>query len=386
MRLLVIDSESGLERRYKLRRGALTFGFDRRGILQLDGEIRAFQVEDNGRNVLITDLGFSEPVRLGTLPLTPQHPMIWLTNQEVRLGNYVALWQPTGGGWRQRLSTWTPDRVSPIAILLAVALLLLGLGWLGFSFWGRQQTTLQNGAFVSNWLSRYSASLPSLPTATPMPTPVLTVTLTPMATRPLTVADPDNRYVVTPTATATPTATLTSTATDGSGVDGLSIAITHTMLPTIWESSLITLEVTWLPAVVPYGKPFWRLTEARWLNEQQSNGLHHVFVDVVDKAGLRIVKDPPTMRLTWTTGACEQAIDNRAPYWIAGRSYGADCPMYSAGKVYQLQVDGDGLPSDIVKNIGLGEPGERRNWDIRTSFLFVFQYTIHEKSVVSDDK
>ncbi len=381
MRLLVIDSQSGAEQTYEIHRRAITFDFDTKGALRPMVSASAIRIEDNGRNVLITDLGLEVPVRLGNLHLAPQMPMVWLAHQEVRLEQYILFWQPTRTGWRQRLSTWTADRVSLMVILWLLGLLLFALALLGLYSWRQQQAVLQNATVLSTWFPPYAGSLPliatALPTATATATaPTATATLTP--TQVLTTEPAYIKPTATPTATLTVSVTrlVTDTAIGGAGV--LSVAITHTMTPESWDPRLTELGVAVLPAVVPIGAPFWRLLEARWLNEAEANGLHHVFIDVVGEDNLRILQPPPTVRMLWTTGVCERVLDNNAPYWVGDRSYGANCPMYNAGNVYQLKVDG--LPSDVVQNIGLGTPGEQRTWDIRTSFLFVFQRTIHRKA------
>jgi len=380
MRLLVIEQQSGTEQHYELRGRAITLDFDETGVLRPLASRSALRIETRGRNVLLTDLGMDEPVHLGSLPLAPQTPTIWLAHQEVRLGNYLLFLQSTGVTWRQRLATWTADRVAPLLILLLIGLLLWGLFTAGRTLWRQQQSALRQGSFLASWLPPYSGALAWHPPDTPMPTATATattVTPTITPTQIITVTPVYIRPTATPTATATLSVTATATATTIGGADALSVAITHTMTPEIWDSRLITLEVTVAPAVLPIGQPFWRLIEGRWLDEAESNGLHHVFIEVVDQHKQRYLNPPPTVRMIWTTGVCERQIDNDNPYWVGDRAYGAHCPMYNAGKVYQIKVDG--LPSDVVKNVGLGALGEQRTWDIRTSFLFVFQYTIHRR-------
>jgi hypothetical protein len=100
----------------------------------------------------------------------------------------------------------------------------------------------------------------------------------------------------------------------------------------------------------------------------------------LDEQGNRVL-EPVSMTMQWTTDQCLRYMEDTPPLQIGERQfrpYGMHCPMYNAGAVYTVKVNGFGLPSDLVRNVGLGTSAYR-NWDIRTSFLLIFQRTTREK-------
>jgi len=136
-----------------------------------------------------------------------------------------------------------------------------------------------------------------------------------------------------------------------------------------WDERLDALLVTFKPACVRPGEQFWHLIEAKWLDVNESNGYHHVFVDLLDENWQRVMQPPTQFVMAWTTDQC-----GRYMQWESDPfGYGANCPMYAAGAAYTVYVEG--LPSDMIEKIGLGSI-DQRDWRMLTSYQFKFQRTI----------
>ncbi len=182
------------------------------------------------------------------------------------------------------------------------------------------------------------------PTATITATPTLTSTLTPTSTPTLTVT-------VTPTTTITPTETPTPTPT-----------------PTRdWDPRLDQRGAKLVPAQVSVGQGYWRLVKARWFNESESNGRHHIFVDTLDATGARQVD--VTLLVAWNDG--NATITTQAK---PGEAYAADFGMAAVAPAYSAQPN-DGAPADRVEGMGLGEIDDPNTGHL-TSYGLTWQWTI----------
>lgn len=129
------------------------------------------------------------------------------------------------------------------------------------------------------------------------------------------------------------------------------------------DPRLDALGVTVSDASVGSGQQYWRLIEVRFADEQESGGKHHIYVDVVDENGVRLVGQPVTV--TWGDGSDTQALEDKpAP------DYGYNYQMYAAGYAYNVKVEG--LPSDELHGAGMGDV-ENRFKGIHTSYYLIFQ-------------
>ncbi len=133
-----------------------------------------------------------------------------------------------------------------------------------------------------------------------------------------------------------------------------------------WDPRLDQLGVTVDEAQVAPGQPYWRLIEGRWADEAESSGKHHIFVDVLDENGRRVVGQ--TVTVFWGDGNMSAGIEDKpAP------EFGYNFQMYAAGYAYSTKVEG--LPSDVVKGAGMGSIDARFK-GIHTSYYFVFQRSV----------
>lgn len=145
----------------------------------------------------------------------------------------------------------------------------------------------------------------------------------------------------TPEVTATPT----STIVDKNGV--------------IWDSRLDNLNITLATATPTAGQPLFKLVKVEYQDEQESQGLHHIFVEVLDENGQRIVGQPVTM--AWPDGKGTMITEDK-PY----PEYAANSAMYGEISEAKYDVYVEGAPSDKIR--GLGLPGKRH-----VNYLLTFQ-------------
>ncbi len=203
------------------------------------------------------------------------------------------------------------------------------------------------------------------PTETPTTTATPTATVTAVGTDTVPATPTGTATnTVTPSATAVGTdtipATPVSTATD-------TVTPSATPAPRDWDERLDQRQVRLTEAEVEPGQGYWRLIRAVWYDEQESNGRHHIFVDLLDPAGQRIVDRP--VRIFWNGGEAELHTQGKP-----GEAYAADFGMNSVGPSYGAAPAGS-APADSLWGMGLGSI-EKPFFAIPTSYGFVWQWTI----------
>jgi len=119
------------------------------------------------------------------------------------------------------------------------------------------------------------------------------------------------------------------------------------------------VSVTGAPAGALY-----RLARVGWKNEAESQGRHHIYIDVVDGEGRRLAGERVTM--TWAGGSSVGVVEEKP-----GEPFGANFPMNAALGSYGAFAGTDPALSDRVSGMGLGTP-EHPGTLIHTSFELVF--------------
>ncbi len=194
-------------------------------------------------------------------------------------------------------------------------------------------------------------------TATPTPPP----TITPIPTStPLPTATP------LPTSTPAPTATLRPFVQEVLPVEPPTpepVVVAAAAPSRIWDPRLDQLGVYVEDAPVSPGQQYWRIVEAKWGDEQESGGKHHIYVEVVDESGNRIVGQPVTVY--WGDGNATIPTEDKAP-----PDYAFNYQMYAAGNAYNVKVEG--LPSEVLHGAGMGDT-ERPKYGIHTTFWITYQ-------------
>lgn len=115
----------------------------------------------------------------------------------------------------------------------------------------------------------------------------------------------------------------------------------------------------------------WRVVKLEWLDVEESRGRHHIYYDVINLSGNRVVaKD--LIKVVWNTGA--DSIDSEEK---KGEPYSANFPMSSSRNDYSTWVIDGSAPSEKVTGIGMGaDLGGGFNASEHTSTAIVYQYTL----------
>lgn len=138
------------------------------------------------------------------------------------------------------------------------------------------------------------------------------------------------------------------------------------LAPRAWDPRLDRLGVRVEEANVPSGQPYWRLIEAMWWDEKEAGGKHHIYVEVLDENGSRMVGQPVTVK--WGDGQYDGLTEDKAY-----PDYGFNYQMYAAGNAYDVIVNG--LPSDKLVGAGMGDL-ERPRYGIHVAFRLIYQRAI----------
>ena len=104
----------------------------------------------------------------------------------------------------------------------------------------------------------------------------------------------------------------------------------------------------------------------RWEDEQEAGGKHHIYVDVLDENGRRIVGQNVTV--FWSDGSATLPLEDK-PFPDFGFNY----QMYASGYAYSVKVEG--LPSDILRGAGMGDLANRFK-GIHTAYYLTYQKAI----------
>lgn len=203
------------------------------------------------------------------------------------------------------------------------------------------------------------AMVPPTPTYTPFPTPTPLPTLTPTPTN-------------TPEPTATPEPVIVQNYVDVAAASAEAAPAEESPTPEVvvaaaaprnLDGRLAQLGVTIEDAQVAPGQQYWRLIEVRWEDEVQAGGKHHIYADVLDESGNRIVGQPVTV--FWGDGNYTAAVEDK-PSPDLGFNY----QMYASGYAYNVKVEG--LPSDILRGAGMGDIANRFK-GIHVAYYLIFQ-------------
>lgn len=136
------------------------------------------------------------------------------------------------------------------------------------------------------------------------------------------------------------------------------------------QQSLIDWGATFTPAIVAPGAEFWQIVLAE--GPQDIGGNHHIYVDVLGRAGQRLVG----VQVEFYWGP-EGSPDHTLSMTEAkpGEAAAVNLPMYAGGNAYGVRV-AEGRPSDSLFGMGLG------SFVPHHSFRVVFQLATAEPVVI----
>jgi hypothetical protein len=132
-------------------------------------------------------------------------------------------------------------------------------------------------------------------------------------------------------------------------------------LPLEWDPRLDALGVKLVRAQPAAGETCYRLVKAKWLNEAEAQGQHHIFVDVLDEEGRRIIGQQVIVS---NGGQTVLVTEDKPPPELS-----CNMPMFAVLGSYRCQVDG---VSDAVTGLGMGS-AELPTFKLHTSFQLTFQ-------------
>jgi hypothetical protein len=132
-------------------------------------------------------------------------------------------------------------------------------------------------------------------------------------------------------------------------------------LPLEWDSRLDAMGVRLVRAQPPAGETCYRLVKAKWFDQLESQGRHHIFVDVWDEEGQRILGQ----RVIVSNGGQTVLVTEDKP----PPELSCNMPMFAVLGSYSCQVEGI---SDAVTGMGMGS-AEAPTFALHTSFELTFQ-------------
>lgn len=94
-----------------------------------------------------------------------------------------------------------------------------------------------------------------------------------------------------------------------------------------WDPRLDQRGAVLIEATVTPGQGYWRLIKARWYNTEESDGRHHIFVDVLDENGDRKVGIP--VLVTWPEGSTTVVTEAKP-----GEEYATNSAMFALAPAY----------------------------------------------------
>ena len=136
--------------------------------------------------------------------------------------------------------------------------------------------------------------------------------------------------------------------------------------PLEWDPRLDERGAALVPAQVTSGQGYWRLVKAIWYNEIESQGKHHIFIDMLDSSGQRQVGVP----ILILNGGSFTITTEAKP----GEPYAANFAMFARAPAYSAHPN-SGAPADQVTGMGLGDL-EHPDWNIHTSYGLIWRWTI----------
>lgn len=131
------------------------------------------------------------------------------------------------------------------------------------------------------------------------------------------------------------------------------------------------------PATDPQGQPaagpYWKLVEARWLNEEEARGASQIFVKALDANG------DPIENAAFVVGR----VDAEDPVVTKGAidKFWGNYTMFGLLGTYTVEMTEGGHPSERVTWVGLGTEEVPNAWT-NTAFRFTFQLAEKETEAV----
>jgi len=133
--------------------------------------------------------------------------------------------------------------------------------------------------------------------------------------------------------------------------------------PRGWDERLTQRGVTVETPPIAPGQQFWRVVKARWYNEDEAGGRHHIYIETYNPNGNPMADVP--FRVTWPSGETRGRTNLREGFDAA------NYPMSKSLNEFSVMIRPDiDVPSETLKGIGMGADG---NSGIHTSTSVTFR-------------
>ncbi|TEU10344.1 MAG: hypothetical protein E3J21_26570 [Anaerolineales bacterium] len=133
-------------------------------------------------------------------------------------------------------------------------------------------------------------------------------------------------------------------------------------LPLEWDPRLDAMGVQLVRTQPAADETCYRLVKAKWFDEAESGGRHHIYVDVLDEGGKRIIGQRVMVAYD---GQTVVLVTEDKPY----PELSCNMAMYAVLGTYRCQVEG---VSDVVTELGMGS-AELPGYKLHTCFELTFQ-------------
>ena len=156
-------------------------------------------------------------------------------------------------------------------------------------------------------------------------------------------------------------------ASNGAEPDAIQSFTIDVVLDFYWDPRLDQRFATLVEADVQPGQLYYRLIRAYWLNTEESQGRHHIYIDVVDENRVRMAGVP--IQVKWSDGETTVVTQEKP-----GEPHATDFPMNALAPAYSAQPNA-GYPADRVEGMGYGEIDDPY-YAHHTSYLLTWMLTV----------
>lgn len=121
------------------------------------------------------------------------------------------------------------------------------------------------------------------------------------------------------------------------------------------------------PVIEHIEGPHWHVISVYHMPQEENQGRHHVYVNVLDENGFRAKDERLRIAQTWEGRKPEEAAPSALLDKPPGEAMG-NIPIFP-NQILTIWIEGDDLPSDKVKNL---RTDHAENWGLH-SFKIIFQ-------------
>ncbi len=205
-----------------------------------------------------------------------------------------------------------------------------------------------HGAAVCAFL--FSVASCASPTTVASPTATLPVITAIVVATPEATSTPTSTLTL--TLTLTPTLTLTRAPSPRPRATATATLTRAPIAPLAWDARLDALGIKHVPVNASAGQAYWRLIRADFWDEKENQGKHHIYVNVLDESGARVIGQ--AILIEWDPGERVALVTENKPEPEFSANFPLEVnhypPWHTLGA---FGVSVEGLPSDKITGMGL---------------------------------